>query len=74
MIRKEAWPFYRTSSGVRLCWASKNLKDLKDLKGPEGPGPHACHVSGHVSLEVGWYRGSSLVKITPLLGPYSRTI
>ena len=19
MIRKEAWPFYRTSSGVRLC-------------------------------------------------------
>ena len=32
-IRKEAWPFYRTSSGVRLCWVSKNLKDLKkDLK------------------------------------------
>ena len=30
VIRKEAWPFYRTSSGVRLCWSSKNLKDLKD--------------------------------------------
>ena len=30
MIRKEAWPFYRTSSGVRLCWVSKNLKDLKN--------------------------------------------
>ena len=30
VIRKEAWPFYRTSSGVRLCWSSKNRKDLKD--------------------------------------------
>jgi len=30
--RKEAWPFYRTSSGVRLCRVSKHLKDLKDLK------------------------------------------
>ena len=29
VIREEAWPFYRTSSGVRLCWVSKNLKDLK---------------------------------------------
>ena len=31
MIRHEAWPFYRTSSGVRLCWSSKNLKDLKEI-------------------------------------------
>ena len=30
MIRKEAWPFYRTSSGVRLCWVSENQKDLKE--------------------------------------------
>jgi len=29
VIRKEAWPFYRTSYGVRLCWVSKNLKDLQ---------------------------------------------
>jgi hypothetical protein len=29
-IRKEAWPFYRTSSGVRLCW------DLEEPKGPKG--------------------------------------
>ena len=28
VIRKEAWPFYRTSSGVRLCWV---------LEEPEGP-------------------------------------
>ena len=27
MIRKEAWPFYSTSSGVRLCW------ELEDPKG-----------------------------------------
>ena len=29
VIRKEAWPFYRTISGGRLCWSSKNLQDLK---------------------------------------------
>jgi hypothetical protein len=28
VIRKKAWPFYRTTSGVRLCW---------ELAGPEGP-------------------------------------
>ena len=30
VIRKEAWPFYRTSSGVRLCW------ELEEPKGPNG--------------------------------------
>ena len=30
VIRKEAWPFYRTVSGVRLCW------ELKEPKGPKG--------------------------------------
>jgi len=45
VIRKEAWSFYRTSSGVRLCWEfeepkgpkvfafvgrNQNLKDLKE--------------------------------------------
>ena len=30
VIRKEAWPFYRTSSGVRLCW------ELEEPKGPKG--------------------------------------
>ena len=28
VIRKQAWPFYRTISGVRLCW---------ELEEPEGP-------------------------------------
>ena len=28
VIRKEAWPFYRTISGVSLCW---------ELEGPAGP-------------------------------------
>ena len=31
MIRTKAWSFYRTSSGVRLCW------ELEDPKGPQGP-------------------------------------
>jgi len=30
VIRKEAWPFYRTTSGVRLCW------ELEEPKGPKG--------------------------------------
>jgi len=29
-IRKEAWPFYRTIAGVRLCW------ELEEPKGPKG--------------------------------------
>ena len=33
MIRKEAWSFYKTISGVRLCWElEKNLKDLRELR------------------------------------------
>jgi len=31
VIRKEAWSFYRTISGVRLCW------ELEEPQGPEGP-------------------------------------
>ena len=30
MIRKEAWSFYRTISGVRLCW------ELEEPEGPKG--------------------------------------
>ena len=36
VTRKEAWSFYRTISGVRLCWEleePEDLKDLTDLKG-----------------------------------------
>ena len=31
MIRKEAWSFYSTSSGVRLCWK------LEEPTGPKDP-------------------------------------
>ena len=31
VIRKEAWSFYRTISGVRLCW------ELEEPGGPKGP-------------------------------------
>ena len=41
VIRKEAWPFYRTSSGVRLCWELEEPKGLEEdflnnltLRGP----------------------------------------
>ena len=32
VIRNEAWPFYRTSSDVRLCW------ELEERKGPNAVG------------------------------------
>ena len=38
VIRKEAWRFYRTSSGVRLCW------ELKEPKGPQASGANVCRV------------------------------
>ena len=31
VILKEAWPFYRTILGVRLCW------ELEEDKEPKGP-------------------------------------
>ena len=38
VIRKEAWPFYRTISGVRLCW------ELEEPKGPKNVARSlACH-------------------------------
>ena len=33
MIRKEAWPLYRTISGVRLCWELEEPKEPKGLRG-----------------------------------------
>jgi len=33
VIRKEAWRFYRTIFGVRLCWK------LEEPEGPKGPLP-----------------------------------
>ena len=51
VIRTEVWPSYRTISGVRLCWVSKNLKDLKDPFSPRG-GPVL-------------YRGTSLIRDSP---------
>jgi len=29
VIRREAWPFYRTISGVRLCWELKEPQGTK---------------------------------------------
>ena len=38
VIRKEAWPFYRTISGVRLCW------ELQEPKGPKWGKPIARYL------------------------------
>ena len=45
MIRQEAWPFYRTSSGVRLGW---ELEEPKGPKGPKGYREDEGHLAAHV--------------------------
>ena len=47
VIRKKAWPFYRLSSGVRLCW---------ELEGPEGPNGATAPRDNSLAE----YRGTSL--------------
>ncbi|KAJ1465568.1 hypothetical protein T484DRAFT_1922600, partial [Baffinella frigidus] len=44
VIRKEARPLYRTSSGVRLCW------ELEEPKGPKEPGRARGRVSSGVPV------------------------
>ena len=52
VIRKEAWPFYRTIFGVRLCW------ELEEPQGPKGEDSHmdgAClrsRVQGFLDYKV----------------------
>ena len=40
VIRKEAWPFYRTISGVRLC------EELEKPEGHRSFSPRSCQNSG----------------------------
>jgi len=42
VIQEEAWSFYRTSSGVRLCW------ELEEHKRPKGP------LSSAPPSSIGW--------------------
>ena len=45
VIQKEAWSFYKTSSGVRLCW------ELEEPKGPNGAGDaNASHRPQDLSM------------------------
>ena len=53
MIGKEAWSFYRTISGVRLCW---------ELEEPNGP---KASVSGSLGRLVGAAQVPPRVQFTP---------
>ena len=46
VVRKEARSFYRTSSGVRLCWVLKKLKDLKDGNASTPSGSNVVRTAG----------------------------
>ena len=54
--RKEAWSFYRTISGVRLCW------ELEEPKGPKGPNPPQ---PGITLVRSEFYRGTALIRNRP---------
>ena len=49
VIQTEAWRFYRTLSGVRLCW------ELEEPQGPEGPDKDSSHFPGRVITSVEGY-------------------
>ena len=79
VIRKEAWPFYRTISGVRLCW------DLEEPEEPEGfsdlQGMQYWITTGSGALErVPYdcsllpYRSFSKVRTPTAPGPYDRSM
>ena len=51
VIRREAWSYYRTISGVRLCWV------LEEPQGPKGPIPRgrdASHTGPPSILNTGY--------------------
>jgi len=50
VIRKEAWPFYRIISGVRLYWV---------LEEPKGPNDKHLHGFSAEPVSVSAYVGSS---------------
>jgi len=56
----KAWPFYRTISGVRLCW------ELEEPKGPKGVVAHVQTVAGeeHEVCPL-LQRGTSLIRTPP---------
>jgi len=87
VIPREAWPFYRTSSGVRLCW------ELEEPKGPKGdPSRWVINNSVHATLPHSTldalplsrnstrdvsllpYRDTSLIRERTPPGPYSRSL
>jgi len=53
VIRKEAWLFCRTNSGVRLCW------ELEAPNGPKGPSHHDLASRGAQKLRQ-WSRPHAL--------------
>ena len=61
MIRKEAWLFFRTISGVRLCWV------LKEPKGPKGQGCRRGRTETPTPLDQPWlsqvFRAPSLLTL-----------
>jgi hypothetical protein len=46
VIRKEAWPFYKTSTGVRLCW------ELEEAKEPPRTPPQRRRTQGRPCLNL----------------------
>ena len=57
VIRKEAWSFYRTISGVRLCW------ELEEPEGPKGRSRHCLNATSPVRHEVSCLSQDSLERI-----------
>ena len=67
VIQKEAWPFYKTIPGVRVCW------ELEEPEGPKGSGQDTDRARCRLRVS-GLDRGTSIIRNCTPLGPYSSTV
>ena len=59
MIRKEAWPFYRTIFSVCLCW---ELEEPEGPKGQEGLASRGRPLQGYLAYEAVTIRNKAFLR------------
>ena len=73
MIRKEAWPFYSTIFGVRLCWELEEPKGLKrEAVGADSTPPTCAFRMVHISSPLRETLASLSLRLKDLLGSVTR--
>ena len=70
---KEAWSFYRTISGVRLCWELEEPQGPKGRRGhispPTGPRLYVWSTVGAYEPTAGAYEPTRHLRVSPTVVP-----